>query len=94
MAAFTIEIKDEDILRVIEAVCENYGYSEEVLNPDFVVTEGGDIPEFLPNPENSMQFANRMVRKFLMDNTVAYEKRKAEQAISTPTPPEISDPLV
>ena len=94
MASFAIDIKDEDIVRVIEAICQNYGYSEEIPNPDFVVTEGVDVPEFLPNPENKMQFANRMVRKFLTDNTVAYEKRKAEEELSSPTPPEINDPQV
>jgi hypothetical protein len=44
------------------------------------------------NPENSLQFANRKVRGFLTENTVAYEIKQAKAALSIPSGPDISDP--
>jgi len=96
MAAFTIEIGDSDVERVLTAVCSNYGWQEEVDNPDF----NADLPIDdtnklkVANPETGPQFANRMVRKFLSDHVVSHERRKAkEQALqSLSTSVSISDP--
>ena len=96
MAAFTIEIGDSDVERVLTAVCSNYGWQEEVDNPDF----NADLPVDdanklkVANPETGPKFANRMVRKFLSDHVVSHERRKAkEQALQSLSPSvSISDP--
>ena len=97
MAAFTIEIGDSDVERVLTAVCSNYGWQEEVDNPDF----NADLPvddtnkRKVANPETGPRFANRMVRKFLSDHVVSHERRKAkEQALlSLNNSVSISDPV-
>ncbi len=96
MAVFTIEIGDSDVERVLAAVCSNYGWQEEVDNPDF----NADLPIDetnrlkVSNPEAKPQFANRMVRKFLSDHVSSHERRKAkEQAVqSLNSSISISDP--
>ena len=93
MAQFCVNIADADVDRVISAMCSNYGYPEMVDNPNF--DHGEDVSEENPreivNPESSFQFANRKVREFLMENTVACEVRRAKAALSNPTNPDISD---
>lgn len=96
MATFTIEIADGDVERVLAAVCSNYGWQEEVDNPDFNPDLAIDDTNKLKiaNPETKPQFANRMVRKFLSDHVVSHERRKAkEQALQSLNPSiSISDP--
>ena len=96
MAVFTIEISDSDVERVLTAVCSNYGRQDEVQNPDFNVDLPVDETNKLKvaNPETEPRFANRMVRKFLSDHVVSYERRKAkEQALqSVNSSISISDP--
>jgi hypothetical protein len=95
MAAFTIDIADNDVPRVITAMCANYGYQADIPNPDFNPEEDIDPitnPETIPNPETTNQFANRMTRDFLMQNTVAYEIKVEKANITPPTPPVIVDP--
>tara|TARA_R110002074_G_scaffold93028_1_gene203197 strand:+ start:261 stop:449 length:189 start_codon:yes stop_codon:yes gene_type:complete len=36
MAEFSIIIADSDVGRVIAAMCANYGYTENIPNPDFI----------------------------------------------------------
>ena len=94
MAAFTINIADDDVPRVITAMCANYGYQAEIQNPDFDPDQPTDAnlnPETIPNPETTNQFANRMTRDFLMQNTVAYEIKVEKENIVPPTPPVIED---
>lgn len=82
MAAFSIEIADSDVPRVIDAVCANYNRPSQVENPDFVdgVEPSEANPKMIDNPETEFQFANRMVRKFLSDHVTAYEVRVAKEA--------------
>ena len=79
MATFSVEIQDNDVDRVIEAICVNYNRPELVDN--------------LPNTETKASFANRMVRQFLSDHVRRYEldniKKSVENSISLPT---ITDP--
>lgn len=94
MAAFTINIADEDVPRVITAMCANYGYQTEVPNPDFDPDQDVDPdtnPESIPNPETTNKFANRMTRDFLMQNTVSYEIKVEKSNITPPIPPVIED---
>jgi len=97
MAQFSVEIQDEDVNRVITAVCANYGYNSTVENPSFDPENDPDPatnPETIANPETPFQFANRMARTFLMEHTIAYETKLAQQQLANPVPPSISDPAV
>jgi hypothetical protein len=80
MANFSIEIADEDVSRVLDAMAANYRWSAEVSNPSYV--EGGAEPELIPNPESKAMFANLMVRRFLSENVTSYETAKAQQQAS------------
>ncbi len=95
MAEFCVSIADDDVGRVIEAMCANYGYQTDIPNPDFdpeLPADPDTNPENITNPENSFQFANRMTRNYLMENTIAYELKKEKEAVPKPSPPNISDP--
>jgi len=94
MAQFCINIADGDVDRVITALCANYGYSAQISNPNFngAIPEDPETnPEFITNPETRNQFANRMTRTFLMENTIAYELKKEKEALPQPTPPDITN---
>ena len=81
MATFSVEIADQDVNRVIEALCVNYKRPEQVNGED--------------NTENKSAFANRIVREFLSEHVRKYEldelKKTLEDSISTPT---ITDPQI
>lgn len=105
MALFSIEIADDQVDRVITAMCVNYNYNSQISNPDYdpslEVEEGEDYdpatnPETLDNPETSYSFANRMVREYLINNTQAYEiqQLKANAVSAMANNPTISDPSV
>jgi len=95
MAVFSVNISDEDVGRVIAAMCGNYGYQAQIDNPNFNPSISPDPEtnsETIPNPETQSQFANRKTRDFLMENTVAYELRIERENVPRPTPPNITDP--
>lgn len=86
MAIFSVEIADQDVDRVINAVAANYNYQEQIINENNVLTS---------NPESKYVFANRMVRKFLSDHVKKHEldlaKQQLEQQLQDIT---INDPQV
>ena len=45
MAVFSVEIADEDVARVLDAVAANYNRPEQVPNPDY------DADATIPNPD-------------------------------------------
>ena len=97
MATFCVEIADESVGRVITAMCANYNYQAMLSNPNWNPAEPTDPvtnPEQIPNPETPDQFANRMTRGYLMNNTHAYEvqQAKAEAGKDVPPPPPVIDP--
>ena len=95
MAVFSVNIADEDVNRVIGAMCANYGYQAQIPNPNFdpsLPVDPETNPENIVNPETQSQFANKKTRDFLMENTVAYELRVEKQNVPQPTPPNITDP--
>ena len=92
MAVFSVNIADEDIERVISAMCANYGYETEIDNPNWNPSDPETNPQRISNPETQSQFANRMTRDYLMSNTVAYELRVEKENVPKPTPPNITDP--
>ena len=79
MATFSVEIADEDVNRVIEALCVNYNRPELVNGSE--------------NPETKPAFANRIVRHFLTEHVRKYEldilKQSLDEQITSPT---ITDP--
>ena len=91
MAQFCIDIADEDVERVITALCDTYGRPAMVDNTDYDPSEedGPDNPRQIPNPETPNEFANRIVRKFISEVTVAEAIRREKQNVPEPTPPNI-----
>lgn len=89
MAIFSVEIADEDVMRVIESLCVNYGWQENISDP-------ADPMGTVGNPETKAIFANRMVRQFLGEHVQKYEIDKATKAItdSLNINPIINDPQV
>jgi hypothetical protein len=96
MAVFSIEIADEDVARVIGAVCSNYSRPETVVNPDFdhEQEESEENSREIDNPEDQFQFANRIVRQFLAEHVKAHEIEQAKSAAeaAADTTVSISDP--
>ena len=93
MAIFQLDIADDDVQRVFDAVCGNYKRSAQLVNPDYIVeldedgndilpvdAEGNAIPEMIDNPETQGDFTHRMVRKFLEDHVGAWEREQARIA--------------
>lgn len=83
MAQFALEIADEDVQRVMDAVAANYNYPTQVDNPNFdeeLEEDPVTNPRLIDNPENKYIFANKIVRKFLSDNVRAYEVKVAKDA--------------
>ncbi len=94
MAVFSVIIADDDVPRVINALCANYNYRAQIPNPAFnpdLPVDPDTNPETIPNPETTNKFANRMTRNFLMENTVAYELKVEKENVPQPTPPVIED---
>jgi|DEB0MinimDraft_4_1074332.scaffolds.fasta_scaffold00117_3 hypothetical protein len=81
MATFSVEIADQDVERVIEAICVNYN------RPDMV--------DGLDNSESKSVFANRIVRQYLSENVRKYELDLLKQTLENQvTNPVITDPQV
>jgi hypothetical protein len=94
MAIFQLEIADEDVDRVLQAVSLNNGWRAQITNPEHVVTfdeetgdpilpvvdgEGNPIPEMIDNPESVGDCTHRMVRSFLIEHVAAYEINEAKR---------------
>ena len=97
MATFCVEIADAAVERVIIAMCANYRYQAIVSNPAYdphLDPPDPAVPPTIPNPETTHQFANRMTRDYLINNTHAYEVQKAKEdaAHNVPAPPSVVDP--
>ena len=45
MATFSLDIADEDVGRVLDAVAVNYNRSEQIVNPDYPVDRDQEIDE-------------------------------------------------
>tara|TARA_R100000808_G_C2149327_1_gene157725 strand:- start:2443 stop:2742 length:300 start_codon:yes stop_codon:yes gene_type:complete len=99
MATFCVEIPDEEIGRIVAAICSNYHYQAQIPNPEFdpaLEEDAENNSQTIDNPENPYQFTNRMTRDYLVQNTMAYEiaVAKAEAMQSTAGPPTITDPAL
>jgi hypothetical protein len=82
MAVFSLEIADEDVQRVLDAICANYRRVEMVANPDWIEGDEGS-PEEIENPETKGEFTHRMVRRFLSEHVQSHELELARsQAVA------------
>ena len=91
MATFAIEIPDEQVERILTALCANYQYDATISDPN------SDNPQdTIDNPQTPYQFANEIVRKYLVENTVSYEAKLARQQAmnSLDAAPVITDPAI
>jgi len=108
MAIFQLEIADDDVSRVFDAICSNYGYQADIPNPEYIVDEsdpdnivepvdadGNPIPSTITNPETQGDFTHKIVRQFLGDHVRAYEISEAKKAAAAAVDASvtISDPL-
>ena len=53
MAIFQLEIADADVERVFGAICSNYGWPENIPNPEYIVDDpivNPSIPTVVPDP--------------------------------------------
>ena len=110
MAIFQLEIADEDVDRVLQAVSFNSGWRAQIVNPEYTMGhdeetgdpippvdgDGNPIPEFIDNPESKGDCTHRMVRSFLSEHVSAYEINEAKRlaAEAVNTDVNISDPEV
>ena len=91
MANFAIEIPDEQVERIITALCANYQYNATISDPH------SDNPQdSIDNPQTPYQFANERVREYLIENTISYEAKldRQQAIIGLDAPPMITDPTI
>ena len=110
MAIFQLEIADEDVQRVLQAVAHNNGWHAQIPNPDYIVEidaetgahippvdgDGNPVLERIDNPETMGQFTHRMVRVYLSQHVAAYEVNEAKRLAVESIDPDVSinDPEV
>jgi hypothetical protein len=59
----TFQFSDEASQEIINALCENFGYMDTVVDG--------------PNPETKPQFAKRMVKEFMVQQVKSYRARQS-----------------
>ena len=65
----------------LDSFCKYNGWKEQVDNPNYV--EGGQEPEFIPNPVTNLIFAAEILRQYFRETIISYNARIAqEQAIA------------
>lgn len=77
----TLTIPDNQVARVINALCVRYGYQEMVIDPN-----GGDIIQYIQNPQTKAQFARQSIINYLKQITSEIETEEARRAISISEP--------
>jgi hypothetical protein len=100
MAQFCIEIPDDQLEEVLNAMGAQYRYQAQVANPSFnsqlEVSESN--PLLIDNPEILSVFVNRITREWLENNVKAYNAKvasaAAKQAAIDATNLNITDPQV
>lgn len=77
----TLTIPDNQVARVINALCVRYGYQETIANPN-----SGDVLQYIPNPQTKAQFARAQIISFLKRVTTEVELEEARKAVSVTSP--------
>lgn len=72
MAQLILNIPDNQINRVIDAICIKYGYQDQLETP-----EG-----YIPNPLTKAQFSRNRVAELLKNHILQIEREIATNAIS------------
>ena len=83
MAQFCINIPDDKLDEVLNAMGAQYNYQAIVDNPDFdpELPEDPDTnPSTITNPGNLAQFVNRMTRQWIIENVKAHNAKQAAAA--------------
>lgn len=83
MAQFCITIPDDKLQEVLTAMGAQYGYQEQVANPDFnrnIAEDPVTNPSQIPNPELLTVFVNRITREWITNNVKAYNSKIASAA--------------
>lgn len=101
MAQFCVEIPDDKVAEVLNAIGSQYRYEAKVSNPNFNTELEEDPvtnPQMIDNPENLSQFVNRKTREWLIENVRAYNVKvaaaAAKQAAMNASNIDITDPQV
>ena len=84
MAEIVIKIPDAKLNRVVDGVCGNFGYQENVPDPD---NDG----EVMPNPQTKGQFAKAQIVKYTKDCVRAYEYKVSEATERSRVNQEVDD---
>lgn len=72
MATISITIKDTQLQRVIDGICEDNNYQATVTNSDGTIS---------PNPQTKAQFVKRIIIERVKGMVKAGEHKKAEKEI-------------
>lgn len=101
MAQFSIEIPDDQLAEVLNAMGAQYGYKAQIPNPDFnreIDEDPVTNPSQIANPEILTVFVNRITREWLENNVKAHNAKvaaaAAKQAAIDATNLNITDPQV
>lgn len=65
MATISFTVSDAVLARVIDALCYNWGYQENITNPSTGQLE--------PNPVSRAQFAKNVIKALIKEEVVRYE---------------------
>ena len=82
MAQFSIEIPDDQLTEVLNAMGAQYGYQAQVPNPSFdsQLEASESNPLFIDNPEILSVFVNRITREWIENNVKAHNAKVAAAA--------------
>lgn len=70
MATFSLDIPDDVVSRVVDALAGNYNYRAQIPNPD-------NPGEMIDNPQSKVDFGMDQIRAFLILNVHSYEVNEA-----------------
>lgn len=74
MATISFTIKDTQLQRVIDGICEDNSYQATITQPDGTTS---------PNPETKQQFVKKVIIERIRGMVLSGERKKAEEAIIT-----------
>jgi len=101
MAQFCIDIPDDKLNEVLNAMGQQYRYKSQIPNPDFnrdIAEDPVTNPSQIANPEILTVFVNRIVREWITNNVKAHNAKvaaaAAKQAAIDATNLNITDPQV
>ena len=76
--------------RFIEGTAKQNCYQDQIPDPDY---EGAGV-QMIDNPETIEQFFDKMITRFIVDSTRAFEKDTAVQVVQDAIPEDLDDLIV